>query len=149
MSQRCLTGRGDLGHQWHADRQNRPRAVSAVAGDDPAAERLDKAAADRKAQTGAGAAPVLSLDPVKFVEDALEIGGRYPWALVDNLDLDKLPIPLRAEVDPTADGGVFRGVVKKVEQDLLEQHRIEVQHREPRLDLDIDPMPCEHAACPL
>src|SRR6516164_11083147 len=103
-----LASRIDLGHNGHADRQHRARPVATVAGNNPSAERLDKATANRKTETGPGAAPILRLDPVELVEDALEIGGRYPWPLIDNLDLDGLPVALGADIDAAASRRIFR-----------------------------------------
>src|SRR5215469_13949460 len=73
----------DLGHHRHADRQDGARPVTTVARDDPAAERLDKAAADRKTEAGSRTPMVLRLNPVEFVENALKIAGRDPRPLVD------------------------------------------------------------------
>src|ERR1700759_4614504 len=46
MSQDPLAGRKDLRNHRHPDRQHRARAVAAVAGHDPAAQRFGKATAD-------------------------------------------------------------------------------------------------------
>ncbi len=93
----------DFGHHRHADRQDGAGAVAAVAGDDPSAQRLDKAAADRQPQPGSGAAPILRLHPIKFIEDALEIVGRYSRSLVDNLDLNQFAVAARPDLDAAAD----------------------------------------------
>src|SRR5580693_10772289 len=105
MRQLRLPLRRKLRHDRHADRQHCTGAIAPVAGDDPSAERLDKAAADRQTETGAGTPAVLGLDAIEFVEDALEIGGRYPGPLIDHLDLDELPVALCANVDPAAGRG--------------------------------------------
>src|SRR5271169_2399419 len=119
MRQFRLPLRRNLRHDRHADRQHRARAVATVAGDDPSAERLDKAAADRQTEAGTGAPAVLRLDTIEFVEDALEIGGRYPGSLIDDLDLDEFPVALRAEIDAAAGRRIFRGIIEQVEQYLL------------------------------
>ena len=102
-----------------------PETVAPVARDDPSAERLDKTAADRETETGAGTPAVLSLDTIEFVEDALEIGGRYSGPLIDDLDLDELPVALCADIDAAAGRGIFRGIIEQIEQHLLEQDRIQ------------------------
>ncbi len=102
MSQGRLPLGADFGHHRHADRQHRAGAVAAVAGDDPSAQRLDKAAADRQPQPGPGAAPILRLHPIEFIEDALEIVGRYPRPLVDDLDLDQFAVAARPDLDAAA-----------------------------------------------
>src|SRR5579884_936361 len=58
------------------DGQYRARPVAAVLRLDPAALHLDEAPADRKAETRAGAAPVLGIDAVELVEDPLQVGRR-------------------------------------------------------------------------
>src|SRR5215471_58450 len=107
----------NLRYDGHADRQNRARTVAAIAGEDPASERFHKAAADRETETGSGAPPILRLNPVEFIEDALEIGRRNSRPLIDDLDLDEFPVALCPQVDAASGGGIFRGVIKKIEQD--------------------------------
>src|SRR6185437_3291657 len=92
----------DFRHHGHADRQYRARAVTAVAGGDPAAERLDKAAADRQAEAGPGSAAVLRLDAIKLVEDTFGIRGRNPGPFIDDLDFHELSVAARANVDAPA-----------------------------------------------
>src|SRR5437868_7108556 len=120
MRQFRLPLRRGLRYDRHADRQYCARAVAAVAGDDPSAERLDKAAADRKTEAGAGTPAILGLDTIEFVEDAFEIGGRDPGSLIDHLDLDEFPVALRANIDAAPGRGIFRGVIEQIEQHLLE-----------------------------
>src|SRR5438270_11376444 len=120
MRQFRLPLRWNLRHYRHADRQHRARAVPAVARDDPSSQRLDKAAADGQTEAGAGAPAVLGLDTIELVEDALEILGRYPGPLIDDLDLEELPVALCANIDAAAGRGIFRGIVKQIEQHLLE-----------------------------
>src|SRR5690348_16860549 len=111
MRQFRLPLRRNLRHDRHADRQDRARAVAAVAGGDPAAERLDKAAADRKPEPGAGTTAILRLDTIELVEDPFEIGRRYSGPLVDDLDFDEFPVALCAHIDAAAGRGIFRGIV--------------------------------------
>ena len=59
-----------------------PLRVAAVVGDDRAAHGLDEAAADGKAEAGAGALPVGGLHAIEFVEDAFEIVRRNAVAFV-------------------------------------------------------------------
>src|SRR5436309_3372054 len=141
MGQFRLPLRSNLGHDRHADRQYRTRAVTAVAGDDPSAERLDKAAADRQTEAGAGTPAVLGLDTVEFIEDAFEIAGRYSGSLVDDLDLDEFPVPPCTDIDAAAGRRIFRCIVEQIEQHLLEQHRVNAQHRQAWFDVDLDPVP--------
>src|SRR5690349_9341220 len=112
MRQFRLPLRGNLRHDRHPDRQHCAGAVAPVARDDPSPQRFDKTAADRQAEPCTGAAAILRLDTIEFVKDALEIGGRYPGALIDDLDLDELPVALRADINPAPGRGIFRGVVE-------------------------------------
>ena len=114
-----------------------PGPVGAVAGDDGAAHRLDEAAADRKAEAGAGAHAVALLHAVELVEDALELVRRDALALVDDAQSDAARAGA-AGLDPDgrALGGVFRGVVEQVEQHLLEEHRVDVDHRQVVREVD-------------
>jgi hypothetical protein len=83
MRHRRLPLHNNLRHHRHPDRQHRARAVAPIAGDDPSAQRFDKTAADRQAEPGAGAAAILRVNAIELVEDALEIGRRYPRPLVE------------------------------------------------------------------
>src|SRR5437763_16842907 len=89
----------NLRHDRHPDRQHCTRTIAPVARNDPSPERLDKAAADRKTEAGAGTPAVLGLDSVELIKDPLEIGGRYAGSLIDDLDLDELPVALSANID--------------------------------------------------
>src|SRR6185312_4171394 len=111
----------------------------------------DEAATDRQAETGAGATAILGLHPVKLVEDAFEIARRDARPLVDDLNQNGVA-PNRitgapsAKLDAAALRGVFGGVIEQVEQDLLEQDRVEKQHRQIRVDADFDPMARQNAS---
>src|SRR5690348_277853 len=115
MRQFRLPLRGKLRHDRHADRQHRTGTVAPVARDNPSPQRFDKTAADRQTEASAGTPAVLGLDTIEFVEDALEISGRYPWSLIDDLDLDQLPVALRANIDAAAGRGIFGGIVEQIE----------------------------------
>ena len=86
---------------------------------------------------------------IELVEDALEIGRRDARTFIDDLDLDEFAVAARANVDPAAGGRIFGRVVEQVEQDLLEQHGVEAQHRQLRLDRDLDTVPGQHVPRPL
>src|SRR5665213_4244741 len=69
----------------------------AIAGGDGAAHRLDEAAADSEAEPGAGALPVLRMNAIEFVEDALEIGDRNTLSLVLDAEHDGGAFPARRD----------------------------------------------------
>src|SRR5260370_6275478 len=149
MRQCRLLLRGHLRHDRHPDRQHCPGTVTPVARDDPSPQRFDKTAAARQTEASAGTLAILRLDTIELVEDALEIGGRYPGSLIHDLDFDEFPVALGADIDAAAGRGIFRGIVEQIEQYLLEQHRIQAQHRQARLEIDLDPVPRHNIPCPL
>src|SRR5690348_6720134 len=112
MRQFRLPRRRNLRHNRHPDRQHRTRAVAPVARDDPSPQRLDKTATDRQTEPGAGTPAILRLDPVEFVENALEIGRWYPGSLIDDFDLDEFSITLCADIDAAAGRRIFRRIVE-------------------------------------
>src|SRR5207237_5028408 len=65
--------------------QNRARTVRPICRLDPATLRLNEAAANRQAETGSRATPILCLDAIEFIEDAFQIGGRDTRPVFDNL----------------------------------------------------------------
>src|SRR5215472_2591736 len=120
MHEGRLPLRSDLEHHRHADRQYRPRAIASIASDNPATQCLDKTAADRQTEAGTSAAAILRLDPIKFVENPLELRRWDPLAPVDDFDLDKLSVARRVNIDLAADRRVLGSVVEEIEQHLLE-----------------------------
>src|SRR4051812_42526153 len=94
-----------------ADAQHGSGPVAAVMRLDMPALRLDKAAADRQPQPGTGAAAVLGVDAVKFVEDAFEIARRDARALVDDLYDYVSVLSPRANIDGAVGRCVFGRVV--------------------------------------
>src|SRR5205823_9933526 len=70
-----------------------------------------------------------------------EIAGRYPGSLIDHLDLDEFPVPRCTDIDAAAGRRIFRGIVEQIEQHLLEQHRVNAQHRQAWFDVDLDAVP--------
>src|SRR5260370_18344994 len=141
--------RGNLRHDRRPDRQDRTGAVAPVARDDPSPQRFDKTAADRQTEPCTRTPAVLRLDTIELVEDPLEIGWRYPRPLIDDLDLDEFPVAFGSDIDAAAGRGIFRGIVEQIEQYLLEQNRIQAQHRQARLEIDLDPVPRKHISRPL
>src|SRR5437588_7371523 len=128
------------------DHQHRTRSVPPIAGFDATTLRLDKASADRQPQPGARATAVLRLNAVELVEDAFEIVRRDARPFIDDLDQGDLAVAPGPQVYAAAGRCIFGGVVEEVEQHLLEQHRIELQHRQIGGDRDFDAMPSEDFA---
>src|SRR5260370_11275023 len=149
MRQFLLTLRGNLRHDRHPDRQDCTGAVAPVARDDPSPERFDKTAANRQTEPCTRTPAVLRLDTIELVEDPLEIGWRYPRPLIDDLDLDEFPVAFGSDIDAAAGRGIFRGIVEQIEQYLLEQNRIQAQHRQARLEIYLDPVPRKHLSRPM
>src|SRR5271155_222938 len=114
MRQFRLPLRRNLRHDRHPDRQHCTGTVAAIARDDPSPQRFDKTAADRQTEPCTGTAAILRLDTIEFVEDALEIGGRDPRPLIDDLDLDELAVAGCPNLDSAAAWRVFRRVVEKI-----------------------------------
>src|SRR5260221_10411536 len=83
---RRLLGHGLGARGRKADGEDGAAAVAAVAGADGAAERFDEAAADGKAEPGAGARPGPGVGAIELVEDALEGLPRGAPPLLHRLD---------------------------------------------------------------
>ena len=80
------------------------------------------------------------LDAIELVEDALEIG-RPVCPAPSSSDLRAARARRRAGAAAAIIGAgrrVFRGIVEQIEQHLLEQHRIEPQHRQVGCEIDLD-----------
>ena len=56
--------------------------------------------------------------------------GGMPLALVDDLQLDAVRLLPALDQHRGRRRGIFGGVVEEIEQHLLEQHRIELEHRQ-------------------
>src|SRR5260370_39695649 len=119
MRQFRFPRRRNLRHDRHPDRQHRTGTVASVARDDPPPQGFDKTAADRQTEASSGTPAILCLDTIEFVEDALEVGWRYPRPLIDDLDLDEFPVAFGSDIDAAAGRGIFRGIGEQIEQYLL------------------------------
>jgi hypothetical protein len=100
--------------------------------------RLEEAAGDGKAEPGARPHPVALGDAMELVEDALEVGGRDALAFVEDAQLDEPAVAAALDAHRRALGRELRCVVENVEQRLLEEHRIDVDHGEVGLDFELD-----------
>jgi hypothetical protein len=149
MRQGRLAHGRNLRYDGHADRQHCARTVAPIAGYNPSAQRFDKATANRQPEPSAGTPAILRLDAIELIENTLQIGGRNARTLIDDLDLYEFPVTGCADIDAATDGRVFRCIVQKVKQDLLKQHGVESEHRQVRLDIDLDPVAGEDAASTL
>ena len=115
------------------DGEHGARAVEPVGGRDRAVHGLDEAARDRKAEARAGAHVIALLRAVELVEDALEVVRRNAVAFVEDLQVRRNRRRASSRMRIVGAGGrIFRRVVEEVEQHLLEQHRIELEHRQVR-----------------
>ncbi len=83
------------------------------------------------------------MDAVELVEDLFEIGRRDAGALVADVDPHAPPVAPRHEAHGRPHRGVFGGIVEEVEQHLLEQHGVEVQHRQIGGEVELDLVPGE------
>ena len=75
------------------------------------------------------------------------LAGPHIWAFIEHrrrrgpehdLQDDGAVVDPALQPDGGAGRGVFRGIVEEVEQRLLEQHRIDFQHRQIRRQLELD-----------
>src|SRR4051794_13115098 len=104
--------RGDPLRGWcrpcdrRSDPDNRAGAVAPIVSRNAAAMRLDEAAADCQAKTGAGAAAVLRLHAVELIEYPLAVGRRYSRSFVGYLDHDCLALATGVQCD-AAPGCVY------------------------------------------
>src|SRR5205807_9659214 len=112
-----------------ANRQDRARTVRTVLRLDATPLGFDKAAANRQPEAGPGAAAILGLNAIELVEDPFEIARRDAGSLIDNLDRDDIPVLPCMQIDAAAGGCVLGRIIEQIEQYLLEQDRIEAQHR--------------------
>jgi len=74
---------------------------------------------------------------VELVEDALDLLRRNAAALVDDLQLDVSPLLPALDQHRRPGRSVLCGVIEEIEQDLLEQHRIELKHWQVFSDVDL------------
>src|SRR5262245_25976637 len=122
------------------DGENRPGAVGAVGCRYCAVHRFDEASRDGETQPGTGTNLVAFPRAIEFIKDALEVPWRNAVTLIQNLQMDALPLA------PTLDGNgrsarsVLCGVVEQIEQHLLEQHRIHHNHGQVGTNRDLDAM---------
>ncbi len=123
----------------HRDRQpdgeDRARPVGPVRRGDSALERLDEPARDREPEAGAGTHLIAFLDAIELVEDMFQIIRRNADALVHDAQADRRRFAPAVDMNNGSRRRVFGGVVEKIEQHLLEQHRIEFQHRQVRREV--------------
>src|SRR5260221_5082856 len=111
---RRLLGHGLGARGRKADGEHGAAAVAAVAGADGAAERFDEAAADGKAEPGAGALPVLGVDAIELVEDTLEVLLRHDLSFIHELDQVPAVVAARAEQHLQCYRRGFCGVLQHV-----------------------------------
>ena len=119
-----------------------PLPVGAVGRRDRAVHGLDEAARDREPEAGAGAHLVALLRAVELVEDAAPVGRRNAVALVEDLQRDRIPVAPALDRDRGVGRRIFGGVVEQIEQHLLEQHGVELQHRQVGGELQLDTLCC-------
>src|SRR5882757_8392853 len=91
---------------------------------------FDKAARDGKTKAGAGANVIALLGAIELVEYAIELDRWNPAALIEDLQRDRIAIPRTPDRYRGIGRRVFRSIVQQVEQHLLEQHGVELQHRQ-------------------
>ena len=118
-----------------------PGAVGAVGGGDRAAHRFDEAAADGKAKAGAGPNLIAFLRRGRTCRRCapdLPAGMPPPSSMTCSLTTSSSRQPRDAH--GRAGRRIFRGVVEEVEQHLLEQHGIELEHRQVGREIDLDAM---------
>ena len=113
---------------------------------DGAAHGLDKAAGDGKPKPGAGANLVSLGGAMKLLEHMLDLLRRNAAALIDDLQLDRAPLLPAFDAYRRLGRRIFGGVVEEIEQHLLEQHRIELEHRQVGRNLDLHCVPRQNLA---
>lgn len=81
-------------------------------------------------EPGAGPDMVALLHAIELVEHALELAGRNAAALVGDSKHHLITLAAALDRDCGLRRGIFGGIVEQIEQHLLEQHGIELEHRE-------------------
>src|SRR6185437_9022627 len=108
--------------------------------------RLDEAAGNRQPETGPGANLIALGGTVKLLEHKLDLLGRDATALIDDLQLDRFPLLPAFDADRRLGGRIFGGVVEEIEQHLLEQDGIELEHWQAAGNLDLHRVPRQNFA---
>src|ERR1700704_1571513 len=88
------------------------------------------------------------LSAIELVKYTLQLWRRDAIAFVDDLQGYRIFIPQTSDRYRGVDGRIFRRVVQKVKKHLLEQYRVELQHRQISGDLKRDFVPREDLAGP-
>src|SRR5882757_9541548 len=70
------------------------------------------------------------LSPIEFVKYTLQLCRRNAIAFVDDLQGYRIFILQTSDRYRGVGGRIFRRVVQKIKQHLLEQHRVKLQHRQ-------------------
>src|SRR4051812_42186502 len=97
------------------DRKHRARAVRPVRRHDAAVHRLDKAARDGEAEAGACLDLIGLLRAIELVEDVLEIARGNAVALIDDLQMDGLPVAPASDRHGGSYWRVFCRVIEQIE----------------------------------
>ena len=97
-----------------------------------------KPRADGKPQAGPRPHLVALLHAEEFLENVRQVGRRNALSFVDDLQRHGGGVPPAADVNGRAGSGVFCCVVEQVEQRLLEQHRINIEHRQVGREAHLD-----------
>src|SRR5215470_3517601 len=122
------------------DYEDSAATVGAVLRLNRTAHRLDKAAADGKTEPGARALPVAGTHAIEFVEDALQILARNALAFIEDAEQHRCTRALGPQGDGRSGRRIFRSVVQEIEEDLLKEHRIELDHGQIRRKRNIKPV---------
>ena len=88
-------------------------------------------------KSGAGANLILLLGAMELVEDAIDLLRRNAATLIDDLQLDGLRLLPALDQHRGLRRCIFGGIVEEIEQHLLEQHRIELEHWQVFGDVDL------------
>ena len=79
------------------------------------------------------------VDPIEALEDPLLVPGRDPHALVDDRDLDRVPVDIGSDLDERPSLGVLDGVVDQVADSRDQVHAVSGHRQMTRRIVDLEP----------
>ena len=128
---------GRLG-DWQRDRKYGARSIRTICGADRAPHGLHKSARDSEAQTSTGPNLIKLVGAMKLIENKIDSSGGMPAPSSRTLALDLILLLPRLNAHCCFGRRILCGVVEEIEEDLLEQHRIQLKRGQVGRNLNFD-----------
>src|SRR5262249_20734114 len=130
----------DVRRNRKRNRKHGSAPIGSICRSDCSVHGFDEASRNCETKPGTGKDVVKLLRAIELIEDPFEVGRRNTFSLVQDLEADGIPVAPTLDADSAARWSIFGCIVQEIEEELLKEHGVDLNHWQILAELYLDAM---------